>query len=343
MHTEVGGWREPKVTPLKDPIGEFNARGGVELSEYLSMQDHLVAEHPNIGREKWAEIEKTIPHLDFLCDPLTGQKLRVHKFNWPSNEEALDSQPVSIFNTPFSVPIDLKHLVYQHSLIAQALGSPFMVVENPGYGNSDKLLPYQKHELRRGKFGSIGEAMLRMIQSDNISRFNCIGYSMGSDTACAIAANAAKYSLAVRDLFIMESPRVEKQNPVRLAINFARDTNNLRFSWNHPIDPVLREVAKLEIGLPKGLFTYGRALYKGGLEEDLVQGLSNQPDMKLTIGRAGSSRISLGADNYALYTRLKTQFPERSIRQVIIPGESHAYGDSGNRYANLVRLMLRNT
>ena len=335
-------WKEKNITPLQHPIGEFNARGGMDLAEYLAYQEHLDSAHPNLGKEEWEELQKTLPTFELMEDPVTKQHLRVQRFNWPKDNVGIEDQEVTIYNVPFSVPIDLDHLVYQHYLLAEAVGTPFIVVENPGYGDSDKLTSAQKSALKKGDFGPVAESMLGIIGSTGAKKINCVGYSMGSDITASIAAHAAEHDIEVENLFVMESPRVEEQNPVKLGMNFSSDTKNIKFTWQNPVAPVLREVAKLEIGLPKGLLTYGRALYKGWLQVDLETGLASQPNMKLIVAYAGSSKISSSKANTDLLRDLHTKFPTpRSIRRIIVPGESHAYGDSGSRYAQLAKLVLR--
>jgi pimeloyl-ACP methyl ester carboxylesterase len=334
-------WNEKNITVLQNPIGEFNARGGMDLAEYLALQEHLITTHPTLGKEQWEELQTTLPPIELMQDPVTKQHMRVHRFNWPKSDENIDQQTVTVFNLPFSVSIDLKHMVYQHHLLADAIGTPLMVIENPGFGDSDDLTTEQKTALPNGDFGPVAEAMLGIIGRTGAKKINCVGYSMGSDTTAAIAAHAHEHGIKIVDLFVMESPREEEQNLAKLGINFARDAKNLKFTWQHPIDPVLSEVAKLEVGLPKGIFTYGRALYKGGLVSDLERALSTQPNMKLTVARAGSSKINPRKANTNMNKELKAKFPDRKIRQIVVPGESHAYGDSGRRYAHLAQLVLR--
>jgi hypothetical protein len=137
----------------------------------------------------------------------------------------------------------------------------------------------------------------------------------------------------------MESPRAEIQKPTVLAKNFTSDGKNLKFTWENPIDPVLKRTATL--GLPTFILSYALALYKGGLAYDIAEALSTQPNMQTTIGRAGSSKISTKEATSTLLAALHASHPNRHIRQIIVPGESHTYGDSGARYAQLARLVLR--
>lgn len=342
MNSETApSWGEKNITPLQHPIGEFNARGGLDLVEYLALQEHLTNAHPNLGEEKWEELQKTLPPFELMEDPFTKQRLRVQRFNWPDDDADIEEQTATVYNLPFSVPIDLKHLVYQHHLLAEALGTPLIVIENPGYGESDKLTSAQKVALKNGDFGQVAESMLGIIKVTGAKKINCVGYSMGSDVTASIAAHAAEHGIEVENLFVMESPRAEEQKPIKLGVNFASDAKNLKFTWHNPIDPVLSEVAKLEVGLPKGLFSYGRALYKGGLQEDTETAMSSQSNMKVIVARAGSSKINSKEANANMVKQLKSKFPGRSIRQIIVPGESHAYGDSGYRYAHLAKLVLR--
>lgn len=339
---EAWGKENRNITALQDPVGEFNARGGVDLAGYLALQAHIDEEHPNLGKEQWVEIQSKLPPIEFIKDPESNQRLRVQLFNWPEDREDIGEQTVTIFNLPFSVPIDLEHLEYQHYCIAEAIGTPFMVIENPGYGKSDKLTTTQKSALKKdGDFGPIAETMLGIAKSLGVKTMNCVGYSMGADVAAAIAAHAAERGITVESLFVMESPREVEQKPLKLGKDFGSDAKNLKFAWKHPVDPVLREVAKLGMGLPKGLLTYGRALYKGGLQTDIETALTSQPNMKLIDGRAGSSKISSREANRGMIGVLSNKFPDRHIRRIVMPGESHAYGDSAKRYANLVRLVLR--
>lgn len=163
---------------------------------------------------------------------------------------------------------------------------------------------------------------------------------MGAETASAIAAEAQKYGIRVRNLFVMEGPRVEPQNPLKLAKNFSSDSNNLKFAWKHPADPVMREIAKLDLVTPKGATTYGLAMTKGGVDNDLMAALQSQPDMKLIIGSAGQSKVSPPKASAAVYQKLHNLYPDRT-RRIIMPGESRAYGDTGKRYANLAKIALR--
>ena len=84
-------------------------------------------------------------------------------------------------------------------------------------------------------------------------------------------------------------------------------------------------------------------MIKGSQEESLVDAIETQPNMKLTIASAGASKISPLEANNSLYQTLRLNYPERSIRRIVIPGEGHAYGDSGERFANLGKLVLRDT
>jgi pimeloyl-ACP methyl ester carboxylesterase len=340
--SEQWGKDSKKVSVLSDPIGEFNARNGWPLEEYLAYQDHLQTEHPNLGEEEWKMIQKELPEYEIIEDSRTGQKIRVQKFNWPEDGEIKDDQTVTIFNMPFSVPIDLDHVVYQHYLLAQALGSPLMIIENPGYGKSDKLSASQKAALREGSFSPVAKSMLSVIKTTGAKSINCVGYSMGSEITASIASQASEHGIVVNNLFVLESPRVEEQNPVKLAANFAAEANNVKFAWKHPVDPVLREISELKLGLPKGLFTYGLALFKGGLKSDIETALSTQPDMKVIVASGGSSKVSPSEANARIVKELQTKFPDRSIRRIIMPGESHAFGDTGKRFAHIVgKIVLK--
>ena len=341
-----------KISPLENPIGEFNARSGMELAAYLALEDQLDTQNTDLGKETWDGIKRNLPPFKFIKDPLSGQSLRTQLFNWPPEGEDIKDKVVTVFNLPFSVPIDLKHLMYQHYLLAESIETPLLIIENPGYGESDQLTRSQKKSLKsNGDFGPIAESMLGIIDAIGIRKINCIGYSMGSDIAAAIASHASGKDIEVLNLFIMESARGKKQNPLKLLGNFVSDIDNLNFTWQHPIDPIMRELTKPEgespeglkkfnVNIPKGLMTYGRSLYKGGLQNDLENAFNTQPNMKLTLGSAGSSKISTASANRRLCKLLKSEYQERSIRRIIIPGESHAYGDSGKRYADLGRLVL---
>ncbi len=243
---------------------------------------------------------------------------------------------------PFSVPIDPNHIQYQHHLLAQELGTPVVVFENPAYGKSDKLTANQKTALKKeGDFGPVAEPMLGVANSIGVSKVNLMGYSMGGGTSAAMAAHAHEHGIEVESLLVMESPRIVEQAPVTLLRNFIGLGKDLKFTWEHPADPVLREVAKLKPTLPRGTLSYGLAMTKGGLEDDLKTALDNQPNMRLTIASAGESHISPNAANTQVYEDLRKLYPERSVRRIVIPGESHTYADAGERYAQLGKLVLR--
>jgi len=267
--------------------------------------------------------------------------LRIQRFNWPEDGN-VSEQTVTFSNMSFSVPIDPKHIQYQNYLIAKELGTPFVVFENPAYGDSDKLTKAQKEALNSsGDFGPIADTMLGIASVLGTRKANLMGYSMGAETSSAMASNASKHNIEVENLFVMEGPGVQAHKPLKLARDFMSDTNNLKFTWANPVDPVMREISSLKPSLPRGTLSYGRAMIKGTQEDSLRRALDRQPNMHLTIASAGSSKISPSKANNDLFTRLHSDYPERSIRRIIIPGEGHAYGDSGQRYANLGSLVLR--
>ncbi len=187
--------------------------------------------------------------------------------------------------------------------------------------------------------------MLGIASALGTHKANFIGYSMGAETSAAMAANASSHNIEVENLFVMEGPGVQPRESRKekkdLGKNFIGDTNNLRFTWANPVDPVMREIAKLGMPIPHGLLSYGMAMTKGTQENSLRKALETQPGMHLTVASARASKISPANTNNDLFNRLRSDYPERSIRRIIIPGESHAYGDSGERYANLSRLVLQ--
>jgi pimeloyl-ACP methyl ester carboxylesterase len=334
-----GSWEQKNIAVLHDPIGEFNARGGMDLDTYQAYDLHLKTQHPDLGKESWADVQSTIPSPQLVQDPSTGQKLRIQRFNWPT-KDTFATDTVTILAMPFSVSLDPDHIQYQHHLIAQQIAAPFIVFENPSYGDSDALSIRQKQALKKGDFGEVASTMLGIVHELGIRNANLMGYSMGAETATAMAAQANQFGIQVKNLFVMESPRVSEQKPLKLGVNFMSDAANLKFTWQHPADPIMREVAKLKPAVPWGTFSYGMAMTKGGLQQDLKTAMITQPNMKLTLASAASSKISPNTANHDVYTILKKTFAERSIRRVIIPGESHAYGDSGSRFAHLGKLLL---
>lgn len=333
-------WGAKHITALEHPMSEFNARGGLDLGVYQSLNQHLAAEHPHLGEQDWLKIKQQLPAFDIMHDPRTGQKIRIQKFNWPKGGIVSD-QVVTFINMSFSVPADLDNIQYENYLVAKELGAPFVVLENPAYGDSDKLTKAQKVALKNGDFGPIADSMLGIANTLGVRKVNFTGYSMGAETAAAMAAHATSHGIEVENLWVMEAPRITTHKPLKLARDFMSDANNLKFTWKHPADPVLREVGKIKPSLPKSTFSYGKAMTKGGLATDLIAALDSQPNMKLTLASAGSSKISPTAANNTVFTELRSAYPDRSIRRIIVPGESHTYGDSGQRYAHLGKLVLR--
>jgi len=329
-----------QISALENPISEFNARGGMDLASYKALEEHLETEHPYLGSNQWAEIQKQLPSFELMEDPESGQRLRIQRFNWPDDGD-ISEKTVTFSNMPFSVPADPDHIQYEHYLIARELGTPFVVFENPAYGDSDKLTQEQKKALKNyGSFSPIANSMLGIAGSLGTKKANFIGYSMGSETAAAMAANASEHDIEVENLFVMEGPGVQTHEPIKLARDFMSDANNLKFTWANPIDPVLRETSSLKPSLPRGTLSYGLAMIKGTQKDSLSQAIESQPDMHLTIASSGESKISPPEANNSLFSRLRANYPERFIRRIIIPGEGHAYGDSGQRYASLTRLVL---
>lgn len=336
----ANGWQETNITPLEHPIGEFNARGGMDLDEYQRWQQHLADAHPAMGAEQWAEIKEELPPFELLEDPKTGQKLRLQRFNWPEDGDISD-QTVTFNTLAFSVPIDQDHVQYQRYLLAKEIGTPLVVFENIGYGESDKLTKEQKADLRRGDFGSVVAPMLGIAEAMDVKLANFMGYSMGAETAAAMAANANDYGIKVKNLFVMEGPGVTPQRPLKLGKEFLSDSTNLKFTWQHPIDPVMREIAKIKPAMPKGTLSYGLGMTKGSLYFNILTAISKQPDMRLTIASAGSSKVSPKRSVNNLVAMIRGWHPNQLVRHIIIPGESHSYGDSGQRFAQLGKMVLK--
>ncbi|MEI9913606.1 MAG: hypothetical protein WDN66_01155 [Candidatus Saccharibacteria bacterium] len=334
------GEKPGEITPLQNPISEFNARGGMELSKYREMKSHFTDEYPELGKEMWAKTKEKLPAFEMMQDPRTGQNLRVQRFNWPDDGDVAE-QTVTIVNRGFYVSIDPDHIQYQHYSIAEELDSPLIVFENPEYGESDGLTHEQKKALKdNGDFGPVAEPMLGIAKALGIKKVNLVGYSMAAAIADAIAAHAIDYDIEVEALLDMEDPMVVEEGGLKLAHDFSSDGRNLKFAWKNPMDPVLQETAKLEYSIPKGILSYGRALKKGGEKTVLAEALDSQPKMRLILASAGASKISPAAPNRQLYDELHTEYAHRTIRRIIMPGESHAYSNSAQRFADLVKRAL---
>lgn len=330
---------------LEHPVSEFNARGGLDLADYQASKNHMTDAHPTMGADQWEVEKQKIPEAEYYTGS-NGQSLRYQRYNWPEND--VRDQTVTVLNMPFSVAIGQDHVDYQNLLVAEVLGTPVIVLENPGNGKkggpkSDDFTPQQKRALWRGNFGPIATTMLEGIQQLGIKKLNCIGYSMGAEISAAIAANAAEFSISVGQLFVMEAPRVEKQNPVRLGVNFASGLNSLKFAWDNPIDPVLKEVASLKGAQQHGSLAYGMAMTKGGLQSDLERALYTQPRLELILGNAGASTISPSKANAQLANNLRTSYPLRKIGVNLVPGETHLFRDSGHQYAMMAKLAMQPT
>ncbi len=333
-------WHEnSNIVQLRHPMAEFNAREGMDLDRYLEYSNKIGKGSNADGIIRWADILNEVPAIENYASAHHGQRLRLQRFNWPADGD-LSTQTVSIVNTPFSVSLDWNQVLYAHYVLAKSINQPMIAFENPGYGGSDSLSIAQRTALWRGEFKPVTDTMSDIIQSMGVKSVNAIGYSMGADLAASFAANANKYHINVERLFVMESPRVVPQSVGKLALNFWRETPNLKFAWTHPADPVLRSIVKLDFGLPKGLTTYGPALYKGGFEQDVCQALETQPDMALIIGASGASKVSPKHATTLLYRRISSSYPQHSSRLIIMPGETHSYGDSVQRYSHLVKMAL---
>lgn len=239
--------------------------------------------------------------------------------------------------------MNIDHVQYQNFVLAEALESSVIVFENPGFGESDDLTDVQKEALKSGQgFGEIAKPMLKILKSLGVETIDGIGYSMAGDTMAAIAANASDYDIAVRRLFIFDSPGVEEQKLLTLGKNFFSGGGDLKFAWRNPYDPVLSKT-KLKLSypyVPYGLTKYGPALAKGTLFKDLKKTGETQPDMIFNIGSAGNSKISPKAGNFSVYSRLKELFPGRVYR-AILPGESHQVRDSAQRFAYIAKLIMK--
>ncbi len=334
-------WNQKHTIPeLENPISEFNARRGMELGDYQRLLDDLSAQS-NLGQEQWTEIEKELPPFELFEDSKTGQKLRVQRFNWPEDGE-VGYQTVTLMTRGFYISIDPPHIQYQHYQVAKDLGSPLIVFENPDYGESDDLTDIQKEALKsHGDFGPIAEPMLAIAKAMGVKTADVVGYSMGSAIAEELAAHAEDYGIDVSHLFSMENPKDTAQNLLRLGIKLTNDRHSLKFKWDHSPDPVIHHIAKFQYAIPKGVVSYSQALAMGGRQEVLERALNSQPNMQLIMGHAGSSRVEIGKAEKQVYENLVSAYPDRSIRRIVMPGESHAYNNDGERFAHLTRMILK--
>ena len=332
-------WHEKHITALENPISEFNARGGSDLADYTRHTEWFLQGHPDLFETMWPVIEAEMPPLELAEDPTTGQQLRLQRYNWPEDGNVGD-EPVTISSMSFSVDLGMKPTNYQNYLEATALGTPVIFFDNPSYGKSDKLTTEQKEALKKqGDFGPIARPMLGISKELGVKKANFKGYSMGAEVAAAMAAHAHEYDIEAENLFIMEAPRVVAHPPLKLAKDFLGEANNVKFAWQHPMDPILRQAGQIKLGIPGGLVPYGRAMTRNGITRDVWTAMQTQPTMKLTIASANRSQISPNSANNRLYQSMRDHFPGRT-RRIVIPGEGHAYGDSGRRYAELGRFVL---
>jgi hypothetical protein len=94
------------------------------------------------------------------------------------------------------------------------------------------------------------------------------------------------------------------------------------------------------------LSRFPRGMGAGSLEPDLMEAISHQPEMRVTLVNGGVDPISTNAANEAVELHINQHFnpdasPDKNpISRIIGSGESHSHLESAKATANLVRQRL---
>ena len=328
------------VVPLHNPISEFNARDGVDLNEYLAYSEQLGYGKTKTGTDDWLSLKQALPEIETAIAPETDQSFRIQRYNWPSDNKISESV-VTVLNTPLGDHPDRPHVQYTAYRLASAINDSLILIVTPGFGYSGDLTTKQKSDLKNNSYDSVATSMLSLLGSLGIKSINCIGYSLGAEIASAIAANAND-QIKVNNLVLVEAPRVSRSTKLERLSRFLLEYPNLKFAWNHPADSILRTVSNLKSSAPnRNLTAYLSSLFLDGTERTLFQALDRQAGLSLTLCSGQNSKISPLVANTRIASQLRLKFRDHKVRQIILPGETHAFAASVQRYAFIASLILK--
>lgn len=289
-----------------------------------------------------------------IIDPESGQQFNALKLNW--EKMRIGNERVLVFLPPFNNAIEEGATNYRIQELARQLEMPTLAIDHPSVGKSDKLTDKQKEAMKGGDgYTEIARAELRAMQQMGIKEIDIVGQSMGAFTAAEMARVANEFDIEIKNLLLIESPGVEDVSLKEIAQRFLSEGKYLDLYQSTPYDPAMREASGLTSSTLErqwDLLSWGVSAFKNSgvkyaemmrhkvLTDYLKQGLSTNPDMKVTLMNGTISTVSPREANNQVVEDLKADGYADRIRHVTLPGEPHSVMENAKRFAATTKLVL---
>ncbi len=270
------------------------------------------------------------------------------------NKENLGQITPLVASPEWNICLKHKPEVYMFDQIAID-GRPLIVLENPSTGASSNLTYVQNTILKKSKypFSGVARSMYKALESLDLEgdQYDFFGYSMGSCVVSQLALEFIEHGSSVRNITLVEPLGVVDMRIRELGKRFLSDLGMLGFYEDDPHNVDQRKASGVgEMPLKKnaklmtkwlsssrrrGVFTgYLQAMSYRFMPGLLYNIKSFSEDTNITIIHGGESKVSPSKDIPNLYGDVE-------IRHIILPGDSHSFGERGKRVAGLLRLVER--
>lgn len=265
--------------------------------------------------------------------------------------------------------------------LAAELGTPMMAINYPGIGSDKLTKEQRRAYKAGDGDRAVADAILRCIEELGATDIDTAGISNGAWANVAIAARAKDHGIEVHDVALMATPGLEEMSPVELMKREAEGGKTLPvYQSTGPYDPNVRLAAGLVNPVEgiKGLasfiltspfhdrmYRYVRAMAAGNLAKNAREALATQKDLVFHVIHGTEDAVSTAEANNAFVEQMQREFPgeevettitylddgvekekpdsyiQNRVTQQIYPGDTHGFVENPQRYAAVVKSVLR--
>ncbi len=276
--------------------------------------------------------------LELIWSPI--QRFACLKINWGNQNHREPLVVLLQFSVHTNQPETTQYMIEQ--IRRQANGRPILVVNSPGMLGSSPLTRAQRQAIKQGDFDPLAASLLEAIKvAMNGKCFAIAGFSMGARIALAVA-KVSHLSYRTRDVtrvVAIEPPGFESFTRKEFRLRFAETEGSWleyyqQSTTDHSLQQCfgpkmsqLRQAASFIMAL-RGDFL-GNIALMDGLRVDTCRN-----DLEALQKHAVPVTLIQGS-NSAISTRPKHLTPNEgsNLRLIILPGDTHAYGEEGRRIA----------
>lgn len=283
--------------------------------------------------------------LEMIWSPI--QRFACLKINWGNRDHPEPLVLLLQFSVHTNQPETTQYMIEQIRRLSN--GRPILVINSPGMLGSSRLTRAQRHAIKHGNFDPLAASLLEAIRVVmEGKRFAIAGFSMGARIALAIAkvSHTAYAACDATRVIAVEPPGFDSFTRKEFRQRFAETEGSwLEYYQQSTMDQSLqqcfgpkmgqlRQAASFIMAL-KGDFLGNVALMDGLRVDTCWNDLEvlQKHEVPVTLIQGSSSAIS---------TRPKHWAPRdgSSLRLIILPGDTHAYGEEGRRIAWHITSML---